>query len=68
HSLYVYPRISASPVVNQFSEHPKIHRIAAPIVQISATFIRKAIENKEDVRAMLPDNVWQYIDEMNFYR
>ena len=47
---------------------PKIHKVNAPIVQISSTFIRKAIKEKKDISTMLPSNVWKYIDEMNFYK
>ncbi|WP_417885383.1 nicotinate (nicotinamide) nucleotide adenylyltransferase [Zunongwangia sp.] len=68
HSLYVYPRKSGGTVENQFKEHPKINRVAAPIVEISATFIRDSIKNQKNIRPMLPEKVWDYIDRMNFYR
>ena len=66
--VYVYPRISDNIVPQQFQNHPKIHRIAAPIVELSATAIRKAIKEKKEIRPMLPCDVWQYLDEMNFYK
>jgi len=65
---YVYPRISEGITENQFSNHPKIHRVNAPIVQVSSTFIRKAIKDEKDISTMLSQNVWKYIDEMNFYK
>lgn len=68
YELYVYPRISEEKVAPEFLNHPKIHRINAPIVQISSTFIRNAIKDKKDISTMLPYNVWKYIDEMNFYK
>jgi len=68
YELYVYPRISKENVDAQFLNHPKIHRVNAPIVEISSTFIRKAIKDKKDISTMLPFNVWKYIDEMNFYK
>ena len=68
HHLYVYPRISGETVKNQFQEHPKVHRVDAPIMQISATQIRNAIKEGKNVRPMLPEKVWKYVDEMNFYR
>jgi nicotinate-nucleotide adenylyltransferase len=68
YELYVYPRISDGKTEHQISNHPKIHNVAAPIVQISSTFIRKSIKEKKDISTMLPPNVWKYIDEMNFYR
>lgn len=68
HHLYVYPRMSEGTVEHQFENHPKIHKIEAPIMQLSSTFIRKAIQAGKDIRPMLPGKVWQYLDEMNFYR
>lgn len=68
YELYVYPRISEGTIEHQFSNHQKIHKVNAPIVQISSTFIRKAIKEKRDISTMLPPNVWKYIDEMNFYK
>lgn len=68
YELYVYPRISDGKTENQFSEHQKIHKINAPVVQISSTLIRKSIQDKKDISTMLPANVWKYIDEMNFYK
>lgn len=68
YELYVYPRISDGTTENQFLNHPKVHSVAAPIVEISSTFIRKAIKNNKNISPMLPANVWKYIDEMNFYK
>ena len=68
HTIYVYPRIAEGIIKTQFTNHPKIHRVAAPIMEISSTFIRKAIGEGKNVRPMLPAKVWEYIDEMNFYK
>jgi nicotinate-nucleotide adenylyltransferase len=67
-AIYIYPRISNGSIETQFSNHPKIITIDAPIVEISSTFIRKNIASGNDIRPMLPNNVWEYLDEMNFYR
>jgi len=67
-AIYIYPRISTGSVETQFSKHPKITKIEAPIVEISSTFIRKNIALGNDIRPMLPNKVWGYLDEMNFYR
>lgn len=68
YELYVYPRISEGTVDAQFSKHPKIHKVDAPIMELSSTFIRNAIKEGKNIRPMLPENVWAYMDEMNFYR
>jgi nicotinate-nucleotide adenylyltransferase len=66
--IYVYPRISEGTVEHQFKDHPKIHKVNAPIMEISSTFIRKSIKEKKNIRPLLPENVWKYIDLMNFYK
>jgi|TARA_R110002020_G_scaffold30237_1_gene95060 nicotinate-nucleotide adenylyltransferase len=68
YELYVYPRISEGSVDHQFKDHPKITKVAAPIMELSSTFIRKGVKNRKNIRPMLPQNVWEYLDEMNFYR
>mgnify|MGYP002526228093 CR=1 FL=1 len=68
HDLYIYPRISEGIIETQFSNHQQITKVAAPIVEISSSFIRKSIQDEKSIRPLLPQNVWQYIDEMNFYK
>lgn len=68
HEIYVYPRISNSLKKSPLLEHIKVHKIDAPIVQISSTLIRDGIKNNKNVRPMLSEKVWHYIDEMNFYK
>lgn len=68
YSIFVYPRISEGTVEHQFTDHPKIAMVDAPIMEISSTFIRKSIANAKNIRPLLPEAVWQYCDEMNFYR
>ncbi len=68
HEVYVYPRISEGIVEHQFADHPKIHKVNAPIMEISSTFIRKAIKDQKNIKPLLPQHVWEYIDEMNFYK
>lgn len=68
YSLYVYPRISAGGETALLASHQAVHRVAAPIMEISSTFIRKQHKAGKNVRPMLPEAVWKYMDEMNFYR
>ncbi|MBC7606197.1 MAG: nicotinate-nucleotide adenylyltransferase [Burkholderiales bacterium] len=67
HELYVYPRIAADAANLQFENHPKIHVIDAPIVEISSTFIRDNLKLKKNVQPLLPAKVWAYIDHNNLY-
>jgi len=68
HDIYVYPRISKDRVETQFDGHKNIHVIDAPIMELSSTFIRKSIKAGKNVQPMLPQHVWEYLDEMNFYK
>lgn len=40
----------------------------APLMEISSSFIRKAIQNGKDIRHFLPKKTWEYLEEMNFYK
>jgi len=68
HDVYIYPRISKGKVESEFVDHEKVHFIKSPIMEISSTFIRKAIKEGKNIRPLLPERVWQYLDEMNFYK
>lgn len=66
HKLYVYPRPNCEPA--ELKDHPNIIMTEAPVMEISSTFIRNSIKAKKDVSCFMPPAVWQYIDEMSFYR
>jgi nicotinate-nucleotide adenylyltransferase len=68
HEIYVYPRLSSEEDVLKLKNHPKIHFVDAPIVEISSTFIRDNIKNGKNVKPLLPNKVWEYIDHNNFYK
>lgn len=68
HDVYVYPRLSEGKIETQFDGHKKIHSVNAPIMELSSTFIRKSIKEGKNVKPMLPEHVWEYLDEMNFYK
>lgn len=68
HDIYVYPRISSEEENLEFKNHPKIYLINAPVVEISATFIRDNIKKGKNIQPLLPAKVWEYIDHNNFYK
>ena len=68
YELFVYPRLSPNKTIASLENHPKITKVSAPIMEISSTAIRKGIKNRKNIRPLLSQNVWQYLDEMNFYK
>ncbi len=66
HQLYVYPRPGAES--GGLKDHKNVVMTEAPLMDISSTFIRNAIKSRKDVSFFLHPDVWQYIDEMNFYK
>lgn len=68
YSIYVYPRVQDIATKVGASGARNIIKIEAPRIEISSTFIRKCIKEGKNIRPMLPESVWKYIDEMNFYK
>lgn len=76
HQIYVYPRVFTEDELDsdtevkhsEFETHPNVTKVQAPIMKISASFIRKSISEGKDVRYLLTPEVLKYVDEMNFYR
>lgn len=66
--IYVYPRkMNRSSGSASFSSETVTY-IDAPIIEVSSTFIRQQIKDGKNVKPLLPMAVWNYIDEMNFYK
>ena len=66
YGLYVYPR----PKVDKAKikvDHDHIRYVAAPMLDISATFIRDAIKHNHSVRYLLHESVIGYIQSKQFY-
>ncbi len=74
HKIYVYPRVLTEQELlenenlNVKFQHSNIIKCEAPIMKISSSFIRKAIKKSKDVRYLLTEKVFDYVDEMNFYK
>lgn len=78
HDIYVYPRLETKVAKVEiisletedlaFKNHTKIHKIDAPIVEISSTFIRDNIKKGKNTKPLLPYKVWDFIDLNNLYK
>lgn len=65
YGLYVYPRPDAQP--SELKSHPNVKMVDAPMMDISATFIRKCVRNHQSVRYLVPDAVEEMIRAKGFY-
>ena len=64
--IYVYKRPDTQPSI--FDKNSNISIFDAPLMQISSSFIRKALKDKKNMMYLLPDKVYNYIENMMLYR
>lgn len=65
YGLYVYPRPRATD--SPFKAHPKVTLVQAPLLDISATFIRDSIRANRSIKYMVPEVVEEMISRKKFY-
>ena len=67
--ILVYPRVKApnQTADEEVSRHPNVVRITAPIIELSASYVREQLRLGHEVRPLLPDEVWNYIDAKGLY-
>lgn len=65
--LYVYPRAGSAPSTSEVIQ-PKVHIVKAPLLDISATFIRECIRAGQSIRYLVPELVEQRIIARSFWR
>ena len=66
YEVYVYPRIDDN--LEAILKHKNLKIIKATQIELSATYIRQAIKAKKDVRFLLSEKVYNYVQEMHFYK
>jgi nicotinate-nucleotide adenylyltransferase len=64
--IFVYPRHSSEK--HLYPELKNIEYVHAPRIEVSSSDIRKALHEGKDMRFYMPEPVFRYSDEMNFYR
>ncbi|MCR5453837.1 MAG: nicotinate-nucleotide adenylyltransferase [Bacteroidales bacterium] len=66
HKIVVFPRNGSEG--GPLRSHPNVEIVNTPIIEVSSTFIRESIHQGKDVRFFMPEKVFKYIDEMNFWK
>lgn len=66
HGLYVYPRPNVTN--SELKRHSNVKMIDAPLLDISATYIRNCIRSNKSIRYLVPDVVEQMIRTKQFYK
>lgn len=65
--ILIYPRLGEDiQIDNEYEQNVKL--VKAPIVEVSSTFIRKSIREEKDIRAFLPNRVYEYIVVNKLYK
>ncbi len=63
--LIVYPR-PGTPMTD-LTPHPNVQFVEAPLLDISATFIRKCIRENRSIKYLVPEKAAQYIYDRKLY-
>ncbi len=66
YKFYVYPRPGSQD--HELTRHPSVKIFDAPMVEISASFIREAIREGKNMSYFLTEKTYRYIQEMHFYK
>lgn len=64
--IYVYPRLNYQKKI--IINNSKIYQIKAPIIDISASFIRKAIHIGKNIQPLIPLKAWEYLMFNSLYK
>ena len=66
HGLLVYPRPNAQE--SELFSHSGVEVIDAPLLDISASYIRNAVRKKRSIRYLVPEVVEAFIERKGFYQ
>lgn len=63
--IFVYPRPGEKP--NDLDGHPRIRKVEAPLLNISATYIRRQVAEGKPIKYLVPPQVEDFIRDRGFY-
>jgi nicotinate-nucleotide adenylyltransferase len=65
YKIYVYPRPGYENA--EFASHPSVTITMTPLMELSASFIRRSLAEKKNVQYFVPDKVLDFIESKNLY-
>jgi nicotinate-nucleotide adenylyltransferase len=66
YDIYLYKRSGVD--IQKYQNHERIKFVDAPLLDISATFIRKAIGEGKSIQYLVPDAVYDYLENSSMYK
>jgi nicotinate-nucleotide adenylyltransferase len=66
YEIYIYKRPAVD--LGALATHPHIKICEAPLLDISATYIRECIRTHKSVRYLVPDAVFEYLEGSSLYK
>lgn len=66
YDLYIYKRPTID--LGELAAHPRVRIFQAPLLDISATYIRECLRTGKSVRYLVPEAVWEYLESSRMYR
>ncbi len=64
--IYVYQRPGTE--LGPLATHPRVKVLEAPLLDISATYIRECIRKGQSVRYLVPEPVFEYLKDNTLYK
>ncbi|MEM1214216.1 MAG: nicotinate (nicotinamide) nucleotide adenylyltransferase [Bacteroidota bacterium] len=65
YEIYVYQRPQYE--LGELQDHPKVKRFDAPLMQISASYIRRCLREGHSVQYLVPEAVFDYLEGSGMY-
>lgn len=66
HDIYVYQRPDYA--LGELATHPRVHLCTAPLLDISATYLRDCLQSGKSIRYLVPEPVWEYLETGSLYK
>lgn len=66
HKIFVYSRPGYE--LGDLQEHERVTVLDAPLLSISASYIRHQIKEGKSIQYLVPDVVWEYLNDSQMYR